>query len=72
MTYVKEYLRRTTTRYGETFGGIEFEPLRVPVKCGAMEWFPDPIFVPRKAIVCVKAIASAAGTISMRLDCEER
>lgn len=36
--YVKEYLRRTTTRYGETFRGIEFEPLRVPVKCGAMEW----------------------------------
>jgi hypothetical protein len=34
--------------------------------------FPDPIFVPRKAIVCVKAIASAAGTVSMRLDCEER
>jgi hypothetical protein len=38
MGYVKEYLRRTTTRYGETFRGVEFEPLRVPVKCGALEW----------------------------------
>ena len=38
MGYVKEYLRRTTTKYGETFRGIEFEPLRVPVKCGEFEW----------------------------------
>jgi len=37
MGYVKEYLRRTTTRYGETYKGIEFEPLRYPVRCGLGE-----------------------------------